>query len=160
MEKDDISFMAEKYYFNYRVAAYIEYKNKILLHRPYETSYWNLVGGRVKYGEDTKTAIIRELKEEINFDVEDRKFKTLLFQENFFGNEKVDCHELLVVYHIKVNSKDEITQQDEFTLGEIVFKWFDKEDVKNYEIKPVVIYDMVKWKKKNFRHGFEFKEKK
>lgn len=53
MVKDDISFFSsDEIKFNLRVSCIIEKDGRMLLHRKKTDDFWNLLGGRVKYGEN------------------------------------------------------------------------------------------------------------
>lgn len=142
---DDISYKLEGgKRFNYRVGAYIHCANKILLHKPKNIPFWNLVGGRVKLGEDTQTALIRELEEELGYNFSNLKIRK--FYENFFTWQGDDVSEMFVVYDLKIDKTHKLYKTQEFELDNTTFKWFDVNDVKNKEVycKPVLIYDMAK----------------
>ena len=62
----DINFKENDFTFNYRVAAIIRYQDKLLVEKNSEVDYYGLIGGRCKLGEDSITAIKREILEEIN----------------------------------------------------------------------------------------------
>ena len=63
----DINFKEEGYTFNFRVAALIRNGNKILVEQNKQVDYYGLPGGRCKLGEDSISAIIREMLEETGF---------------------------------------------------------------------------------------------
>lgn len=80
-------------------------KNQILLqHRDDDTprlpGYWAFFGGGIDEGEDHYAAVIRETKEELQYDLEDPQF---LFKHSFEGGNKY-------VYLEKYNSAKEIIQ--------------------------------------------------
>ena len=53
----DINFKEKDYTFNFRVAALIRHKNKILVEKNDQVDYYGLVGGRCKLGEDSISAL-------------------------------------------------------------------------------------------------------
>ena len=59
----DISFDINNIKFNFRTAAIIRKEDKILVAKVNETTY-SLIGGRVKLGDTSIEALIRELEEE------------------------------------------------------------------------------------------------
>ena len=75
----DISFKNERlgYKFNYRVAALIFNKDKVLLQKAEDNDSYFLLGGRVQFGEDTTEAIKREVYEETGVTIDDNSYKLL-----------------------------------------------------------------------------------
>jgi ADP-ribose pyrophosphatase YjhB (NUDIX family) len=55
--------------FIYRVAGIAYDKERILLHKSENSSFWALPGGACEFGELGKEALEREMKEEIKADV-------------------------------------------------------------------------------------------
>ena len=102
MSKLDISYynQEENIKFNFRVAAIIKYKDHILLQKSSNNYYWSLIGGRVNLGEDTLSAIAREIKEETGFKLNKKDFKLIRVIENFFEYhiDQSKYHELLFIY--------------------------------------------------------------
>ena len=91
MEKRDISFKIEEenIKFNFRVAALIATEDKILLQSTTDDNFLSLLGGRVKFFEDTKSAIIRECKEEIGIEFKEKNLKNLwLVKKTRYGIDK------------------------------------------------------------------------
>lgn len=123
----------------------IKHKDKFLLHKKNCDDFWNLVGGRVKSGESTTSAIKRELKEELNIDAKDLKLITIA--ENFFTYRKTKYHELLFVYKY-ICTDEEITSMQNFTPytpenEDMVFCWYNKNQINNLKCKPELIYDLI-----------------
>lgn len=59
----------------YGSKALIIFENQILLTKHINVSYWSLPGGKIDRGEDGESCIIRELKEELNLDIEKIDYK-------------------------------------------------------------------------------------
>ena len=79
----DIKFQEGNDFFNYRVAAMIESDAKYLFQKmPNDTNY-TLVGGRVHFMETTKEAMIREVQEEVGYDITNDEFHMVEIAENF-----------------------------------------------------------------------------
>lgn len=97
----DINFKWEDYTFNLRVAALIRYENKILVEQNTDVDYYGLVGGRCKLGEDSITAIKREIKEETGEDTE--YIRSVGIIENFFTSRYTNSpyHEILIIHELK-----------------------------------------------------------
>lgn len=145
-EKDDLNFnLNSTDVFNYRVCALIHHKNKFLLHKPVSTNFWNMIGGRVKFAEDSQSALVRELKEELHIDVakEDLKIRTL--NENFFWYLGHHSTEILIVYDYEMPENCSLTKIESFEEDGVSFAWFNKENITREKLKciPVQIYDLV-----------------
>lgn len=79
----DISVTVGDYLFNYRVGAVIRRKNTLLVCRSARDNFCYWSGGRVKGGESTPEALVRELQEELNLTV--RVKRPLFFAETFLA---------------------------------------------------------------------------
>lgn len=55
-----------------RVAAIVSYKDKILFNRqeiPDKACVYSLMGGHLEFGESVKDCLVREFKEELDWDI-------------------------------------------------------------------------------------------
>ncbi len=99
----DITLRTHLGYFNYRVGAIIIDSNKLLMVKNINSPYYYSVGGRVKFGESSESAVLREVYEEtnINFEIDRLTF----IHENFFtiDNGKDPYHEIALFYLMKHN---------------------------------------------------------
>lgn len=141
MDNKNISFVNGDTKFNYRVAVLIEYNGKVLL----ETSgdFWNMIGGRVQFGESSIEAAKRELKEELNLDA--TNLNLINVSENFFKWMGYTQQEMLFVYKLNLDDKSVLIQKDEFKSmdSDEIFKWHDKKDVKKLICKPDLIKRLI-----------------
>lgn len=131
MEKDDVSFFGgNEIKFNLRVSAIIEKDGRILLHRKKTDDFWNLLGGRVKYGELCENAIIREISEEIGCRCQVVNLVRACENLYVFKNSKI--HELLIIYRIDLLDEIDNSKKEE----DIEIKWFTKCELDTVAIKP------------------------
>ena len=102
----DINFKTENYTFNYRVAAIIRYQDKILVEKNLEVDYYGLIGGRCKLGEDSITALQREILEETKEETE--YVRTVGVLENFFTSRYTNSpyHEILIIHELKFKNTE------------------------------------------------------
>ena len=63
-----INFKKNNIRFIYRIAGITIHKNRVLLHRMIKDNFWALPGGRCELLENSRIALVREYKEEINID--------------------------------------------------------------------------------------------
>ncbi len=130
----DISITENNKKFNFRVGAFIfdSSQKYVLLHKKINNDFWMLPGGRVEFGEDTDSAIKREMKEELDIDVEP---KCALIIENLYTYNNISVHELDFDYVVTLNHK--IEDEKEFTgiEGEyLIFKWVNKNNIEDYNM--------------------------
>ncbi len=154
MEIDDIAiFINNNSFFNFRVAAFIECEDEILLFNVVNDGFWSFVGGRVKINESTEQAIKRELFEELNFVF--TNFKERRLCENFFIADVQDVKnakiaELLMIYNLEIPKNHPLYLKKEFYAKHgshsFIYKWFKKDEIKNLICMPKIIYEMVKEK--------------
>lgn len=133
----DAVFQMPDAVFNYRVAGVWIEKEHVLLHRQASDTYWALPGGRVKVMEDSKTSLVREMKEELNQNVQINKL--LWVAESFFEYAQKNFHEIGFYYSISSNSEDFLFQKDEFFGAEgerLVYKWVALSKLKDLVVYP------------------------
>lgn len=89
--------------------------------------FYRPLGGGIEYGEYSKDALVREIKEEINEEVKDLKYLATI--ENIFTFRKKLGHEIVQVYDGKLKN-EELYQKEKFIgfekdngWGEFVIKW-------------------------------------
>ena len=62
----DITVDIENYRLNVRAAGLIIHNNKLLVHKDVNSDHYALIGGRIKVGEDSESAVKREIHEELS----------------------------------------------------------------------------------------------
>ena len=135
----DISFKTEQGRFNYRVSAVILRDGCLLTMKDNLYSYSYLPGGRVKMGETTHQAMLREIREELRAEL--RILRPLWFCEDFFVEEDTQerFHELCVYYLVDGSGLPE--GDFAYTEGERIncFSWTKIEDVKMLRLYPAFL---------------------
>lgn len=144
MSNPDINIQVGDTRFNFRVAGLITNGNRVLLHKPKICDFWNIVGGRVKSGENTLQAFNRECEEELDLSFE----KPILIHiaENFFTWQGNKAHELLFVYRVDLPDSHKLAKKQDFPScesDEVIYRWFDKAKVINERCLPEIIYSLV-----------------
>ena len=142
----DLTFkISDKEKFNVRTAAIIKYNNYYLISKREDKDYYSLVGGRILFNEDSKEAIIREIKEELNWDIDSKDVKLIRIIENFYTYlDGARFHEYLFVYLIDVHNPDWMIQ-DFINLENprMHMKWYNKENCLKLNIKPSILKDVL-----------------
>lgn len=147
-EKKDISVMIDDVKFNFRVGAILEYNGKVAIEKGDET-FGVIPGGRVKALEDVKTTLIREIQEEMHFDISKKEMKLQSVIENFFVYKEVKHHELYFVYRIMLDENDEIVNKtkEEFINYDSECNWYDWVEIDKIDdeaILPVELKNIIK----------------
>ena len=94
-------------------------------------NYWTLFGGNIKTGENKNQALQRELKEELNVEIQDIKFlKTLQVTIDDKINLPIEA-----VYHLFVGWVDEKITDIKSNEGEGL-RFFKLEELDNHNIVP------------------------
>ncbi len=139
----DISFLLDNQKFNFRVGAVIIHENRILAMRDSNSPYFYLPGGRVKIGENTEAAIIRELQEELG--ILPKIERPLWLNQSFFTEDVslIRFHELCLYYLIDISNTDILSRGAEFYSTEKnisnYFKWIDFEELQNEYFYPAFL---------------------
>ncbi|MCL5733938.1 MAG: NUDIX hydrolase [Patescibacteria group bacterium] len=120
---------------HFSVGAVIERDGKyLLIDRAIFPYGFAGVAGHVDEGENEKQALIREVKEEINLDVEKAE---LLLEEELDWNKcsrGITSH-YWYVYHCSVSGESKRNERETKSAG-----WYKKEEIKNLKLEPVWEY--------------------
>jgi len=144
-----LSFENDDGVFNYRVIGVLIHKGKILLQKSHRDNYWFLPGGRVEFHEESIETLKREMKEEINSEIQVERL--ICLSENFFNNKNKQFHELGLYYlaHFKEGEPvwgfgEEFEVREAEKPDPIKFKWFPFSKVKKIESRPEIIKEFIK----------------
>ncbi len=136
--------------FKFRVAGILIYNSKILFVRANNDDFYCLPGGYVELGETTITALLREMEEELGFKVKINKYLGII--ENFFINKNEQkVQEICIYYEVGLedintaNLNDySLIENDKGRLIHLNFKWLNINELANYNIKPIILKDIIK----------------
>ncbi len=111
-----------------------------------KTPYYHIPGGHIEIGEDSKQALVREIKEEIGCDI--RNAKLFAIQENFWTRKERRCHGIEFYYTIETKQKLEIKDYKTIEIDKkeeklLEFKWVTVEELKNIDLRPNSIRDIL-----------------
>lgn len=139
--------------FKFRVGGIIKKDDKYLVVKINKNNFYCLIGGHVELNEDTESAVVREIKEELCVDV---KVKALscIFENFFISKSGRKFHELCFAYDVEIIDDVEIKDftRQENDNGEMVkleFKWLTIDEMKK-EFKPEALIDVIESGK--FKH--------
>lgn len=143
----DITVDIDDWRLNCRAAGIIIHNNKVLLHHNTQDTYYALLGGRVKFGENSADAVRREIREELGKEVEITGYISTV--ENFFEIKGKQYHEIMFVHKVEFTNDDD--KKIEYTLKniegntekDIQYEWISLEDLESTCIKPVIIKQIL-----------------
>lgn len=93
----DITWRTQDGVFKYRVAALVSNGDRLLVCEMDSLDYVFLPGGKVRLGEDTRSALARELTEELGRDLTIGSLKLIV--ENLYQTDQLE-HEVCLYYHV------------------------------------------------------------
>lgn len=86
----------------------IEHEGKLLLCKGYDKvkkeTFFRVIGGTVNFGEKCEEAVRREIREELNYEIENLRFITVI--ENIFTYEREEGHEIVFLYKGDLSNKE------------------------------------------------------
>lgn len=141
--------------FKYRVAGVIIKDNKVLMVKMGHNNFYCLPGGHIHLCEDSVTAVIREINEEVGITC--KSVKLIALAENFFNVKLGRMHEVCYFYEIEPNedmkTEDyEIVENDEGQLIPLHFKWCPLNEMDSVDFRPNIIKNKLKNLNLDFEH--------
>lgn len=146
----DITFTKENMRFKYRTSALIINNNHILLQNVRD--HWTPPGGKVQMLEDSKTALKREIFEELNTDVEIDN-STIFIEQTYHSKEK-SFHELGVYYfcHSKSLWDMGISLIGNENGEDMEYRWFPINEIEKINLQPGILKEKLLDENKKFEH--------
>lgn len=124
-------------------------RNKILVIDGHDyhkhENFYRLIGGGVEFGETGAEALKREVKEEINAEIEKIKYLGLI--ENIFNYEGKEMHEIIVLYKADFKDKN-VYQREKIEISDSrhpqTAYWLDKQQVLKANFYPKGVEKFVR----------------
>ena len=139
----NIDFVNENYRFNARSSAIIYNRDKtmvLLFSVGDDRDFYMLPGGRINHFENSKDAIIREIKEELGWLLE---YDFCCIQENFLETKgkKITQYNFCykTTYNGEISNKLIKCHDNEYQS----FKWVSLKELDNYKILPKSNKDLI-----------------
>ncbi len=153
--REHIKIKNEHYTFKFRVSGIIIRSGKVLLVEMDKAGFFCLPGGHVELGETTEEAMIREMLEETNKETYIKEYLGNI--ENFFVNKhNISIHEIAFYYLMDFKDKEiedlSHIENDEGTLVDLNFKWFDLDKLADVNLKPAYLKDILTKDNLTFNH--------
>jgi len=143
----DVGIKCNEGTFKLRACGVIVRDGKILVDKARNFNGFVFMGGHIELGENSRDGVVREIKEELGFDM--KIIKLLCVNENLYplANGGV-AHEVAYYYVLEPIDKmpDEDFKHTEIDHGvEIThhFTWVKLEEAKNYNIRPNWVANMI-----------------
>ena len=122
------------------VLGIVRHGNKLLVSKGYDKlkkqEFYRCLGGGIEFLENSKDALKREFKEEINIEIKIGEF--LGISENIFNYNGKDAHELILFYDAYINDKD---YKEKYNLieddNESEAIWID---IDKFKSKEIILY--------------------
>lgn len=144
----DLSLIVDDYYLNIRVGIIFKYHDKVLIEiRKDRVGNSVIPGGRIKIGEDSSNAIVREIKEEMGITLNKEKLVYIKTLENFFIFENRNVHEIFFVYKYFVDEElyeklNNVKENLDNHITEYIF--INYKEFEKYDLLPLKIRDIIK----------------
>jgi 8-oxo-dGTP pyrophosphatase MutT (NUDIX family) len=137
-----ISFDVNAGHFNYRVAGACIHADHVLLQRAMTEDIWALPGGRPEFLEDSRSTLIREMREELGVDITCSRLLWVL--ENFFTYAGRAFHELAFYYAMDLPAASPLLDLNRVHLGiepgnPLEFRWFPVDRLAEVRLYPAIL---------------------
>ena len=142
----DLSLTVDGFHLNIRVGVILRHGSKTVL----EVSRLGLnsviPGGRIRIGESSRDAILREMREEMSISLDECRLSYVTTLENFFVYNSVKVHELFFVYSYALSDAEleainslSGNMDNETTY----FKLVCNSEFEKYDLLPVRLRDII-----------------
>jgi len=132
---------------NIRAGVIIRHENEVLIEISKIGRNSVIPGGRIKINEKSSAGLVRELKEELDFEAEEKKLKMKKVFENFFTIDGKDYHEIYFLYEYNISEEEfvvlnnsNINRDNETTY----FKFISKNKLQDFNLLPLQLHDIIK----------------
>lgn len=142
----DVKIKNDTMNFNYCARAIIEQDEKVLILCVNDAGYYHLPGGHVEIGETSENALLREIKEEVGFEVTIKK--AVVINEQFY-NKKDSANHSLIFYYLASPKNKIITEssirmeQGRTKMIKNELRWVTRDELKDIDMRPDLIKDMI-----------------
>jgi ADP-ribose pyrophosphatase YjhB (NUDIX family) len=141
-----ISYQFGDRQFNFRVAAILLDRGRLLVHQELGEEFWTVPGGRCELLEPTTETLVREMHEELGSPAEVSRL--LWIVENFFRREGREWHEIAFYYLVNLPEESSLRSHpgkfsgvEEGTV--LTFQWVPLEDLGSLRLYPSFLADKL-----------------
>ncbi|MBR1540062.1 MAG: NUDIX domain-containing protein [Clostridia bacterium] len=146
MEKD-ISIVVDNSKLNVRTGVIFKHDNKALIEISKVGSNSTIPGGRVKFNEKSEDTAIREIREELEMNLEKSRLKHKTTLENFFQVDGLKFHEIYFIYEYQLNEeelKKVDTIKDNADNKDTYFQFIDFDKLNTVNLLPENLADIIR----------------
>lgn len=137
-------------HFKFRVCGILTANGKYLAVKIANNKFYCFPGGHAEIGEDTITAVKREMQEELGFPIVVKKLACIA--QNLFTTPKGELmHEFSYYYIVeaedplKINPNDyELVECDKGEYKTLRFKWLTKDEMRTEDFRPGFAGEIIK----------------
>ena len=146
--KSDLKLTIDDIILNIRVGIIFKYHNRVMIEiRKDRVGNSVIPGGRVKIDELRIDALKREVKEEMNYILDESRIKYRKTLEYFFNFDGNKFHEFFFVYEYEMNEKiyeelSKVKENQDNHITDYIFVSFDEFD--KVDLLPMEIRDIIK----------------
>lgn len=146
----DIIYQKKDYQFILRTSIVIFNKdlNKVLLFTMKDKNFYMLIGGKIKELETSIEAIKREIKEEIDINI--NNIELVCLSEEFVNANGFNNHQINIIYKGIYNGKIKDNKFIGLEGDWCSYEWLDIDKINNYEIYPHIVKEIVENPNKNY----------
>lgn len=139
-----ITFERDQVRFSCRVVGVAIEDGRVLLHQAERDDFWALPGGRAELLEPAASTLRREMREELDIEVE--VVRPLWLVENFFQDHDYNFHELGLYFLMRVPVDWPYRTADEPFTGDengvrLIFRWFPLDVLAGMRVYPSFLVD-------------------
>ncbi|NLV90141.1 MAG: NUDIX domain-containing protein [Tenericutes bacterium] len=144
--KEEVKFKTEEYNYYNRAVGIIKKDDMYLILNVDNSPYYHIPGGHIEIGEDSLSAVTREIKEELGFTVKEAKL--FCIQENFYEKKGIIQHGVEYYYLIEtVENLDttdlKIEENDRGTIKQLFIKWVTAKELENIDLRPFTVKNLL-----------------
>jgi ADP-ribose pyrophosphatase YjhB (NUDIX family) len=130
-----------------RAAGIVLNGDLVLLQRKTADKFWAVPGGRIEAGESSEQALLREIKEEMDW--EPRESKLICILEHTFEHAGESYHQCGFYYllpAIELRKRYPHPAGVEFQICEpdLIFRWANRSDLDKIDIRPPVVTSLLR----------------
>ena len=143
----DLSVFIDDIRLNIRVGVVMRHGDDVVLEFSNTAKHVVIPGGRMKIGEPSNVAIVREIEEEMGIKLDSSKLEMTKCFENFYSYQNYDNHEIYFIFNYEL-SREELEQVLKLEKNkdneDSYFKVVSRHSVEELFILPTSLVELLK----------------
>ena len=143
----DLSVFIDDIRLNIRVGVVMRHGDDVVLEFSNTAKHVVIPGGRMKIGEPSNVAIVREIEEEMGIKLDSSKLEMTKCFENFYSYQNYDNHEIYFIFNYELSDEelDHVLKLEKNKDNEdSYFKVVSRHTVEELFILPTCLVDLLK----------------